>query len=235
MAMEMECPMGKPSLGFTPGPMHDKSLGTLRGSMHEIMEEGHNFSKPPKPSNRPRPLRDLRKIAPLDPRKLPGARGAGKLAKKAGKVGVNLAKKAGKAGISAAKKGVDVAKKVFDPFGLFGGGGYKKKPRGSRERVRQRSQSGPEGKGSHYQAASVRKAFRKGTYRVQEARRVRAAAVKSAQARGESKSRVQEIRAAGTADVRAKKIARSARINVARKARIARKSTVSFAVPKKVY
>ena len=237
---------GKPSLGFTPSALMEKSLGTLQGSTSSILSEGHNFSKVKKgvekatspnllrdlPRKVPKPIRRIHKI--LTPR-FPEPKELVKAGKKAGKIGVKVAKKVGKAGIGAAKKGFDVAKKVFDPFGLFGKDKYEKKPRGTRERVRQRSQSGPEGKGPHYQATAVRKAFRKGTYDVQRARRAGFEAQRTAKAGGASKSEIKSIKQSRRASVDIAQKRRAGRVASVRAGRQARKNTVAFAVPKKVY
>ena len=247
---------GRPSLGFTPSALMEKSLGTLQGSTSSILSEGHNFTKTPslgaklgrKLAKRALdiPTKGISKIAKkldprkvvdrLDPRNFPkDVKRVAKLGKKIGEKHLDVAKKVGKAGIGAAKKGFDVAKKVFDPFGLFGKDKYEKKPRGTRERVRQRSQSGPEGKGSHYQATAVRKAFRKGTYDVQRARRAGFEAQRTAKAGGASKSEIKSIKQSRRASVDIAQKRRAGRVASVRAGRQARKNTVAFAVPKKVY
>jgi len=234
------------SLGFTPGPLHQRSLGSLQGSTSNILSEGHNFSRTPKLPGR-RPLRDLdpRRIAKkLDPRNLPGAdlgkkiaKKAGKagidVAKKVGKTGINVAKKAGKAGIGAAKKGFDVAKKVFDPFGLFGGGDkYRKEPQGTRARINQRAASGPSGEGG-FQRREVRRAFKRGTRDVQSARRLGREAIQFTRTSDLSsparKARVKELKQGRHADVRQAQRGRTRAIAAARASR----RTKGFSMPGK--
>lgn len=250
---------GPPSLGFTPGPLHEKSLGTLQGTTQNILSEGHNFSTTPslgktlarggfkhpakfakkgfklaKKAFDPRTgLKIARKA--FDPRT--GVKIAKKIgekqldvAKKVGKTGINVAKKVGKAGLGAAKKGFDVAKKVFDPFGLFGGDKYHKEPQGTRARINQRAESGSEGKGG-FGHREVRRAFKRGTEKVQTARSIGRGAISYQRSHGERgterRAKVAELKQARHTDVRSAQRARTKGIAAARASR----RTKSFSMP----
>lgn len=167
---------GKPSFGFHLGP----DYGYLGHFANEgFLREGHNYV-PPK-----------------------AAKKAGAVGVKAAKGGINAAKDAGKFGVKVAKKSVDVAKKVFS-FGLFGGSDKpKKEPRGTVARIKQRAE-GVRTAGPGYEGRE-KKAFIKGTRRVQIARESGKAAVAYQKSQGVKGARHEarlSARAAGEGGIR---------------------------------
>lgn len=178
---------GKPSFGFHLGP----DYGYLGHFANEgFLREGHNYV-PPKAA---------KKGAAVG---VKAAKGGINAAKDAGKFGVKVAGKAGKFGVKVAKKSVDVAKKVFS-FGLFGGSDKpKKEPRGTVARIKQRAE-GVRTAGPGYEGRE-KKAFIKGTRRVQIARESGKAAVAYQKSQGVKGARHEarlSARAAGEGGIR---------------------------------